>query len=205
MSLCTKKNDNVIALTIINSDTLEAGKITKNSKVWVCQRHKNLKKSHPNALSIPTQRAPESLMKDLESKIIAENLPAYESLKRERTLIYAVESIMSKKLGLAKALFNKDLEFKAVVINAEEGRSYCRNLKKEEKLRMANILVYAKTNKKVKITENCISYQRAKWVSVQGFKKMYKSGRPDVIGMDDADFAENAMCVKMACDFLEHT
>ncbi len=69
---------------------------------------------------------------------------------------------------------------------------------------MLNIVVYAKTNNETRITENCISYHKAKWATVRDFKKMYKSQKPEIVGLEGADFAENAMCVKMACDFLDH-
>ncbi len=116
MKFFDKNYDNVIALTIVNSETLESGNITDDSEVWVCQRHDNHNKSHPNSVSIPTQRTPIAIMKDLvKLKKGTKILPAYETLNSDPCLNYAIESILSKKLGLARELYDKHLEFKAIV------------------------------------------------------------------------------------------
>ena len=125
----------VLSVSIIDKNTLsENGVITPESNILVGVRCALTHLTHPDVVSIPTQRIPEKLLDDyyeegietgveeitlpvLASEIFkiqpGKNYAITDESSSHDPLKYAVESILSKKLLLGQALEEKKITFTA--------------------------------------------------------------------------------------------
>src|SRR5437588_8872041 len=97
----------VLALTLIEG----TGPITTDTRIRICVRSPAANRTHPDTVSVPTQRIPaviaEEMLRAASAKHQTENtlLLASRSMSNEledghKSLIYAVEALFAAKLGV---------------------------------------------------------------------------------------------------------
>jgi hypothetical protein len=118
----------VLALSVLDAATMPGGLLGHGSQLLVVVRDRDANPTHPNVVSVPTQRLPASLYRDL----IASASEAGDDPDRpvsyfeggvvdsrvdsgHHPVIYAVESMLSRKLGLAEPLERGEVAFRAAL------------------------------------------------------------------------------------------
>src|ERR1700732_1305023 len=102
----------VIALTLLDASSFVEKKIASETKVWVCVRNQEVNRTHPDIVSVPTQRIPPALAEGLltdnhsngyfgDTELFVGSLISNEKLGGHTPTIYAVESLLSGKLGVS--------------------------------------------------------------------------------------------------------
>lgn len=178
----------VITLTVLDNATVNNNGVTKDSRMLVVVRDPITNFNHPNVVSTPTQRIPLYLHKEIiKSKLedIGQNV---QSINKRRfvdnefnnghnSLIYTIESLFSKKLGLADSLENKQIKFKAVLGLFTNDKTFLQNPVNNKiephYISMINILVlvYSGVNLFPLKTN---SYSHILWTEVGKFMRMVK-------------------------------
>ncbi len=110
----------VIALTILDlSAGGPFGPRAAEARILTVVRNPETNRTHPNTLSVPTQRIPESLLRDLTSRppldAVESAFVSNRNISGHDAVIYATESLLASKLGLADALESGAVEFEAGV------------------------------------------------------------------------------------------
>ena len=207
----------VLTLTIIDAETMQQGQITKNSKMVWCIRNEVVNQTHPNVVSVPTQRIPASLAEAIISTgkqngkygnttIIAQDSVSNVKLKGHDPIIFAVESLLSRKLGLSSELEKEGIEFEAALSGLHNGFAKYVDLEKEEGLQMVNIVVIVKKGVD-KIPEKTTSFDVIKWSEVGDFLQMWEC-KKDIsilgIGGDKAfGICVDGLCILSTYDILK--
>jgi len=169
----------VLTLTIIDASTLVDGKVSKDSMVRICVRDEKTNRTHPNVVSVPTQRIPKPLAQIIIADSVKtgvhdntilwkQGLVSNEDVDGRDAVIFAVESLLSRKLGVASILEKDGLSFDAGLAGTHLGVAKYDNLNDEEKLHMVNIQVYV-TNGTDQFPEITASYNFTDWMSVEEF------------------------------------
>lgn len=216
MSPAAQKPAPIVALTILDAETLgPESRILGSTRILVAARRPDTNPTHPNVVSVPTQRVPATLMRELcgrgrpvgkdhglRSK--AASLRGPERLLRARILkvpfmdsglagghapaVYAVESLLCGKLGLAEAIENKSVRFSAAprlhVVGTVlyertspdipgrpvtlDGQEYRREL-----CEFCNIQVRLLGARSV--PESTASYRQIRWTTVEEFRGLVKT------------------------------
>src|SRR5436305_9094016 len=99
----------VLALTIIDGDTLQDGKIVEDTQLLLVVRNPEANLTHPNIISVPTQRIPNELLlgylrsssvehQDDSSATTIFDGEIFNSnvANGHNPLVYAVESLLSR-------------------------------------------------------------------------------------------------------------
>ena len=206
----------VLTLTIVDGTTLSNGSISNNSRVLCCVRNDKVNRTHPNVVSVPTQRMPASLAHAIiykgkrrgvfaETSLLSSKPVLSSRVSGHDPLIFAVESLLSRKLGVADALEADVIKFEAVVAGVHNGTANYENLSTSENLRMINV--------KLVITEgiehfpnNTTSYDIINWIKVENFLRMWDDGK-DVslagIGFEKAlGICVDGLCILSTYDIL---
>ncbi|HLO18236.1 MAG TPA: hypothetical protein VK206_25615 [Anaerolineales bacterium] len=207
----------VISLTIIDQATLDAGLISDSTRILVVVRDPKTNTAHPNVVSVPTQRIPASL--HLE---ICGATPGFgESLKEHshsismvsnrlvnghNPIIYAVESLLSSKLGLAEHLESGQLCFQAKLRLVKAGKSYQLNNFTDEQVHyisMANIIVVISDGVKL-FPSKTASYSHISWVEVSRFFNTVEQRNPEIlgVGLNSIDFCVHGLCIATTYELL---
>lgn len=210
----------VIALTIIDRDTLADGKIVENTRVRIGVRRAERNLTHPDIVSVPTQRIPQSLANNLlgietsvdEKRSIA--LPACwipnGIASGHRSVVYAVESLMSRKLGVAEYLESERLKFVATpaicildwanypnLIDADDAPYPSKEL-----LRMINIRVHLTEGTDLFPTDT-ESYHQSRWVTAREYSAMMDGKDVSLVGLDGFKFCVDGLCVASTKEIIE--
>lgn len=207
----------VISLTIIDRATLERGVISNTTKVLVVVRDPKTNATHPNVVSVPTQRIPPGL--HLE---ILEAIPEIQELLNgcsyttsmvdngftngHNPIIYAVESLLSSKLGLGEHLESGDLSFQAGLRIVKAGKSYhLSNLMSEQvhHILMANIIVIVSDGASL-FPPSTASYSQISWVEVGQFISMVEQKNPELLGtgLNAIEYCVYGLCLLTTYDLL---
>ncbi len=218
--MVTNRKDNspfVLALTILNTDASIAEGASKGDKVLVCVRNREVNKTHPDVVSVPTQRIPTVLAEQIlhESQKVGNqgdtmlfNCEEVSNTKENghNEILFLVESLLSKKLGIADPLEGGAIKFSATLYGNQTGVANYPNLDDSEHLRMLNIVVHVHEGADL-FPENTKSYDLVKWVPVDGFLKMWFRGKdPKDIGLTGKQalgVCVDGLCISSSADILE--
>jgi len=132
----------VLTLTIVDASTLVNGQITNDSLVLCCVRNHQVNQTHPDVVSVPTQRIPEILAKDILSTstkigcqddtiLWKQRFTSNKNTNGHNSIIYCVESLLSRKLGITAELEKDEIEFEAAVVGTHTGVAKYENLSSE--------------------------------------------------------------------------
>ena len=212
----------IVALTILDAETLGPNdRVLDSTRILVTARHPDTNPTHPNVVSVPTQRVPATLMRalcgrgrptgkdhGLHSKAASLRLP--ERVLRARTfkvpfidsgsvrghapIVYAVESLLCGKLGLAEAIEKKSVRFSAAPVLhvvgtvlyertspdipgepvTLDGQEYCQEL-----CEFCNIQVHLLGARSV--PESTASYRQILWTTVEEFRRLVEARDTEVM------------------------
>lgn len=213
--------DNVLALTLVDANTLADGKIAAETKVRIGARRSETNLTHPEIVSAPTQRIPEGLAKgilDLCKKSQDLNSPAPfrpETISNFSTnghhpIIYAVESLLSRKLGLSDHLEQKNIRFSAISVLSLVGWANYPNLigvsdapyPERENLKMINIRVHIHKGADL-FPSNTASYHFSRWVTAENYCKMMDGKDVSQVGLDGFRFCVDGLCVATTYEIIK--
>ena len=204
----------VIALTVIDGRSLsEDGCVIVDSQLRIGVRSEQTNLTHPYIVSVPTQRIPRAL-----ADAILEGAPAFGKIGRSIAIesqrvsnecqnghdpvIYAVESLLCSKLGVADALERGEILFEAVPAIYVVSHAHYPNFlgiqdppyPASELLRMINIRVDIIEGAGL-FPERTPSYYHGRWVSAGDFAKMMDGKDVSLVGLPGFEFCVDGLCV----------
>lgn len=211
----------VLALTIVNSEQPLSGEVAANDRVLVCVRNEEINKTHPNVISVPTQRIPTSLAKHIiaagaatgssgSTTIYSGQTASSQSSNGHSEIIYAVESLLAGKLGLADAVESGEFTFTARIAGNQIGTAnypefHGTGLKDHEDLQMLNLLVQVEQGAD-SFPERTLSYDHIKWVPIEKFLNMWANGKqPTDLGFSGEQsfrLCIHGLCISSSADVL---
>ncbi len=206
----------VLTLTIIDGATLLHRQITKETMVRFCVRNRDVNQTHPDVVSVPTQRIPFSLANNIiaDAKQIGTqdgtNLMIQDSISNanhsgHHPLIFAVESLLCRKLGVSSDLEKEVIEFDAALVGIHEGVARYVNMGTDEQLKMLNVMVIV-TKGADKFPTETESYDISNWIAVENFLRMWDDGKDVTLaGIDFADalgICVDGLCILSTYDIL---
>lgn len=206
----------VLALTLLDSATLVDRSVVRDSKVRICVRSREVNITHPDVVSVPTQRLPASLAKKIldrgkfvrtfgKTDLMASDFVSSRERDGSDPIIYAVESLLCRKHGVADQLENNELVFEAALAGHHDGTARYPNLGRTEDLRMINVRVHILEGQHL-FPSRTSSYRFSSWASVHGFEKMWGKGK-DVthVGLTPEDafgVCVDGLCISSTYDIL---
>lgn len=178
----------VVAITAIDALSLFNNNISSSSKILVVIRDPNTNINHPNVISTPTQRIPLALYNSiLEQYNGNKDLVSNVDLNTHDPIIYVVESLFSKKLGVANALEKRKVTYTAKIGAVKFGRVYHKQNTESipvlQYISMINILVFIHAG----ITcfpSSTSSYSKVMWKEVGKFLTMVENRNPMDLSLD---------------------
>jgi hypothetical protein len=203
----------VVALTLIDSSSLDAGAITPHTKLRIGVRRAERHITHPDIVSVPTQRVPSALADSLlrgwldtleigQMATFGMRWVSNQTQNGHDPIIYAVESLLCTKLGVATALEAGKVVFEASpeictlnfarypnILDLEDSPYPA-----EELLRMTNIRVHITEGVDL-FPEDTESYMHSRWVQVANFRKMMDGKDLRWVGLDSFKFCVDGLCV----------
>jgi hypothetical protein len=146
----------------------------------------------------------EGLLKDNHSngyfgdtELFVGNLTSNEKLGGHSPTIYAVESLLSGKLGVSAELERRQIAFTASLAGRQEGFAIYPELGEKEHLRMLNVVVQITRGSHL-VPQQTASYRAGRWVSVSDYFEMWRSRDVTKAGMSAQD-ALRGICVDGLC------
>ncbi len=126
----------VISLTVIDGKTLgPKGRVILDTRILVGVRNPKTNLTHPNVISVPTQRIPQQLFKAIldlvkktkvnsdfysrfpeeifEVELLKSSPFSSRDIKGHNPIIYAVESVLASKLGVSESIQRGEISFVA--------------------------------------------------------------------------------------------
>ena len=211
----------VLALTIVNSDLPLSEGISVEDEMLVCVRNEEINRTHPNVISVPTQRIPAVLAEKIIAAGASDGNCGSTTLYRGHSasnqtanghseIIYAVESLMAGKLGLADALESGEFSFTARLAGNQIGTAnypefHGTELADHEDLQMLNLLVRIDQGADL-LAERTLSYDHVKWVPIEKFLDMWANGKqPTDVGFSGEEsfrLCIHGLCISSSADVL---
>lgn len=221
MSIESPPRSPVLSLTLLDSNTLSAGIVQPDSKVLVVARSAAANRTHPNVVSVPTQRIPPAMSDaiiattdqvgaDPTSAITYFRDPGADSAvyNDHHPLTSAVESLMARKLGLADALERGDLSFRTALRAQVDGTALYDNLSDQdvyERVSMLNAIVELRDDQ-INLPMSTSSYSVMAWTSIESFLSGVNRSDPTLISpeFDPLTLCVHGVCLQAAQASLKH-
>lgn len=199
----------VVSLTIVDSSTLDQNRINERTRMLLVVRSDETNRTHPNVISVPTQRIPKPLLDAiLQSSFSSRQVHlttffssdeiSNSSTSGHNPLIYTVESILSRKLRLSEALETEKFTFGCRLYALRKGKSYHPNLSledgREEYISMANILVSVFYGIDLVPTTSA-SYSHIFWTDVKHFVETMQNRDPLIINLNPIEYCLHGQCI----------
>jgi len=199
----------VLALTILDTGSDPAGTITQDTKIRVCVRNRSVNRTHAEIVSVPTQRIPVAIAEDIfatsatvvgrfgDTRLTPGTLVSNKLVSGHHSVIYAVEALLSGKLGVGAELEAGLISFSASLSGVQEGFAIYSELNAREYLKMLNVIVKITEGSKL-FPENTVSYSAARWVPISGYMEMWLTRDVTRVGISARD-AIRGICVDGLC------
>lgn len=205
----------VLALTVLDRSTLDHETIVDQTRMLVVVRDPETNSTHPDVVSVPTQRIPIDLWADFRSlpveyeddssatTIFAENWFDNTDSNGHNPLIFAVESLLSRKLGLAESLETDRLQFAASISGIVSGR--VQHVDHSERTLMINAKVVISKGAEL-IPGSTASYSHMIWTRVDAFKEAAAKKAPMIIDarLDWVDYCIHGLCIMSSYNIIAH-
>ncbi len=203
----------VISLTIIDRATLDGWLISNTTKILIVVRDPKTNATHPNVVSVPTQRIPPGLHSEilgtkpgtrelLSGCFYDTSIVDNKSTNGHDPVIYAVESLLSSKLGLAEHVEVGDLCFQAGLRLAKAGKVYLTS-EQPHHILMANIIVVVSEGARL-FPLRTASYSHIAWIEISKFIDMVDQKNPEVLGtgLNAIEYCVHGLCISTTYDLL---
>jgi hypothetical protein len=207
----------VLSITILDQSTSNFDSVTEEARMLAVVRDPNTNLTHPNVISIPTQRIPEVLFHAILESANIDNecglTTFYEgkaidnvSESGHHPVIYAVESILSRKLGMAEVVESDALQFQAAVRVVTIGKSnhvYSTSEIQCEHIAMANIKVIVTQGAKL-FPRRSSSYSHILWITLSQFLETVRERNPLILDLNPLEYCIHGLCITTAYDMLTY-
>jgi len=210
----------ILSLTILDgSSLLEDGAIDASCRVLVVARRAETNSTHPNVVSVPTQRLPTALYSAIvesadptgdvaESSYFRGGMIENMEINGHHPVVYAVESLLARKLGLADHLECDHFRFRAALRTRIAVVALYDNLGPEsvyEPVNMLNVVVEMQSQSSLLPLETS-SYSMVAWTTVQAFLEGVETKDPTHINrkLDPLEFCVHGVCLQASQASLEH-
>lgn len=212
----------VLALTIVRPAKTGANENNLEDEILYCVRDQQVNLTHPNVVSIPTQRIPTSLGEELmakgtdkgtqgETQLLTSVIASNKDVNGHDPMIFAVESIMARKLGLADQLESDELAFTVELAGHQRGRArYLKGSGKnpgindDEELRMINLFVRIDEGADL-FPDKTPSYRILSWATMSNFTQMWEDKKATGLGITEHEaifVCVDGLCLHSTYDIL---
>ncbi|MBI5244188.1 MAG: hypothetical protein HY922_11020 [Elusimicrobia bacterium] len=210
----------VISLIILDGSDSAIDTIADNKNILLCVRDPARNLHHPNVVSVPTQRIPESLFQaivnkshacrvDVSSTLMDAEFVDNSETRGHNPVIYVVESLLAQKLGVSEGSYagHAACLFRAKPVWLERG---CVNYPgvsqgdiETEPIEMLSILVL--TADAGRFPRRTHAYSHILWTPIPKFLSSFEHknvqyAHPD---LDPIEFCIHGLCVSSAYKFLK--
>lgn len=206
----------VLALTVVDGATLSsAGSITADTKIMMAVRSAETNQTHPNVISVPTQRIPKFLFEEISSDVrgrtrltgqtdlLDAQVHAYPAQRSHDAVLYAVNSLLSRKIGLSDALELNTIKYRAQLKITSRGTVIHESHK--ELTQMTNILVILDQVAFDFPTET-MSYSHIFWSTAETF--LESAANKDVVMLNKSfsplEYCVHGMCIMSSFNIVAH-
>jgi hypothetical protein len=182
------------------------------ARILTVVRNPATNQTHPNTLSVPTQRIPDALLADLTSRpsLDAANpvLVSNVDTSGHDAVIYAVESLLASKLGLADALESGAFEFEGAVGVTSTGDVHYPNEGvrgvRTERITMVNLIVLVRRGIDV-LPESTAAYTSLNWAPWQRLGQAASENDVTrlVPGLDPVEICIHGLCIATSVQLWE--
>jgi len=205
------KNSTVLALTI--TDGPISGPATR---VLLVVRDPLTNRTHPDVISVPTVRIPNSLCTAIvehskpegvhgATQLYNGNEVNSEGVSSHDEVIFAVKMVMATKLGCSEAIEMTEMSFQAGLRAAANGHVQHSNISPPfaETIVMVNIHVIVSKGADL-FPVRTASYSRLFWVPISVFIDAVQHRDPALVGLDAVEFCIRGLCISTAYDMISH-
>lgn len=205
----------VLSLTIVDGTTLVGGQLDRTSKVLVVVRDEVSNPTHPNVVSVPTQRLPAPLYEAIVAgtEIVGDDQTgsvryyAKKAVDDARanghdSLVYAVEALAARKLGLADALERGKVRLRSSLCSRVDGVAVYEAAEGPpdyERISMLNVVVQVDGGT-LELPLRTDSYSLMAWSNVSSFLAGVQSRDASVISptFDPIELCVHGVCLTAA-------
>lgn len=205
----------VLALSIFDGPALAGAVCQQEHRVVVAVRDEATNDTHPNVISVPTQRVPRELFDALVDALHPEShgesitfLAGEEvdsdQLEGHHPLVYAVCSMLSRKLGVGGYLESGDVAFRASLRAVSVGHStYPQPVRGRtvEHIIMANAAVVVTRGSEL-FPARTPSYCHISWIPISRFMQTVRDKNPLVLELNPIAYCVHGLCVASTYDLL---
>lgn len=204
----------VLALTILDSGTLgHEGAISVETKMLLAIRDPTTNRTHPNVISVPTQRIPRVLCESLQSLcherrevdestlIITGPSSSSGTADGHDPLIFAVSALLTRKLGVSDDLERGRIRYRAYIRGIVSGT--VRHPGISEDTMMLNVVVIINEGASHFPAESA-SYSHLIWTPVRSFLQTAAQKDPTSLEKDlsPVEYCIHGMCVMSSYNVL---
>jgi hypothetical protein len=208
----------VLSLTILDEDTLDDGVLTSTSNVLVVARHPDTNHTHPDVVSVPTQRLPGALLADVvaSARSLGPGVDGATTLyaggvvdsaenSGHHPVIFATESLLARKLGLADALERGTFRFRAALRAVVAGTAVYDNFDGPDVYEPIDMLNVVVALPRAVVPVHVPSYRLAAWATVGSFVAGVDARDPSLIApqLDPIQLCVHGVCLSAARASIE--
>jgi len=209
----------ILSLTVLDASSLDDRKVSMSSRVLVVARRAETNSTHPNVVSVPTQRLPSALYSaildsadplggEAERSYFRGGVVENGKINGHHPVVFAVEALLARKLGLADDLEHDRCRFRAALRTEVGGVALYDNLGPQnvyEPVSMLNVVVEVQSQSSPLQLETS-SYSMVAWTTVQAFLEGVERKDPAHISqkLDPLEFCVHGVCLQAAQASLEH-
>lgn len=209
----------ILSLAVLDASSLQAGVVRADSRVLIAARRPATNPTHPNVVSVPTQRIPPALYSaivDSADPLGSSEERAYfqggvvdnTSINGHHPVVFAVEALLARKLGLGDALEQGHCRFRAALRTRVGGAALYDNLGPAdvyEPVSMLNVVVEMQGRGSLPPLETS-SYSMVAWTTVNSFLEGVDRKDPGYINqqLDPLEFCVHGVCLQAAQASLEN-
>lgn len=207
----------ILALTVLDARTLtDAGRVHDESHVLLAVRDPVSNKTHPNIISVPTQRIPQSMFGalmtsgisqtplDATTKLFHQMPTSSVSCNGHFNIIFAVNSLLATKMGVSDFLERKEILYSAYLSALVSGTVFHDD--NSEVTAMLNILVLIEKGAHLFPTRTA-SYSHIMWRPVTTFLNTAREKNPLLLdsNLDPFEYCIHGLCIKSAFNVLANS
>jgi hypothetical protein len=206
--------DAAVAALVVLDGASAYPDVDAKTRILVGVRDPKTNNTHPNVVSVPTARIPSQLLAILWPRSGARVAFGYTLLqdwaprkngprRGADPVIYLVESILTRKLGLSDALERGQVEFDAGPVAATDGWSHYapEDIPASERLTMVSVVVLIRAGAE-QVPARTGSYSHIRWVEIARFIEAVQAKDPAKIGIDPVELCIHGLCIRSAYDIL---
>lgn len=200
----------VLSLTVLDACSLRQGVLRLDSRMLVVVRRPTSNPTHPNVVSVPTQRLPRwlfsELVADAEEAACVKPGSVYAGKELDSHLanghhpvVYATEALLARKLGAAGLLERSEMRFRAALRSRVAGYAMYDGSSpygRSEPIDMLNVVVAVNDARDAMPAETS-SYSHVLWTSVSSFLEALNRRDPTIIDphLDPVELCIHGLCL----------